>query len=87
MQPCFADPPWPDPFAHRSHPAAPIDGTPCDEQQPAERPHGELYAARGVRAAARLVARVLRRWLRLPRQTATVLGAVVAGLLVASWLR
>ena len=42
-----------------------------------------LYAARGVRALARLVARVLRRWLRLPRQTATVLGAVVVGLLVA----
>jgi uncharacterized membrane protein len=41
-----------------------------------------LASARGIRWFARLVARALRRWVRLPRRLAGVIGAALAGFLV-----
>ncbi len=43
-----------------------------------------LAAARGIRGLARLVASALRRWVRLPRPLARVVGAFLAGFLVVT---
>lgn len=45
---------------------------------------GLLAAARGIRWLARLLARALGRWARLPRRLARAIGAVLAGLLVVT---
>ncbi len=45
-----------------------------------------LAAARAIRLLARLVARLLHRWVRLPRRLASVGGAVVVGLIVITVL-